>query len=203
MVETLEEARDHENYQAPLAARQGRGVATGFWPNYGGETSVTLNVNTDGTVLLSLGTPDIGGSRASMCLMAAEELGVPYERVRAIIADTNALSFNATTGGSRVTHSAGMATVQAARNAIDNMRGRVAEMWGIDAEAVEWEDGYARPSGSNGGRTSSRCPSPRSRRSPPRPGGRSRATPRSTPRAPATASAPTWSTWRSTIRPAR
>ena len=151
MVETLEEARDHENYRAPLGARQGRGVATGFWPNYGGETSVTLNVLTDGTVLLSLGTPDIGGSRASMCLMAAEELGIPYERVRAIIADTNALSFNATTGGSRVTHSSGMATIQAARNAIDNMRGRVSEMWGIDVEAVEWEDGFAKPSGSNAG----------------------------------------------------
>ena len=151
MVETLEGARGHENYRAPLAAAQGRGVATGFWPNYGGETSVTLNVNTDGTVLLSLGTPDIGGSRASMCLMAAEELGIPYEKVHAIIADTNALGFNATTGGSRVTHSSGMATIQAARNAIDNMRGRVAQIWGIDPDAVLWEDGCAKPSGSNAG----------------------------------------------------
>ena len=151
MVETLQGARGHENYRAPLGSGQGRGVATGFWANYGGETSVTLNVNTDGTVLLSLGTPDIGGSRASMCLMAAEELGIGYERVRAIIADTNALGFNATTGGSRVTHSSGMATIQAARNAIDNMRNRVAQMWGIDPEAVLWEDGHAKPSGSNAG----------------------------------------------------
>ena len=151
MVETLEQARDHENYRAALGPNQGRGIATGFWPNFGGETSVTINVNTDGTVLLSLGTPDIGGSRASMCLIAAEELGIAYERVRVIIADTNALGFNATTGGSRVTHSSGMATIQAARNAIDNMRNRVAQMWGIDPEAVLWEDGCAKPSGSNAG----------------------------------------------------
>ena len=151
MVETLEGARGHENYRARLGPWQGRGVASGFWPNYGGETSVSLNVNTDGSVLLSLGTPDIGGSRAAMCLMAAEELGIPYERIRPIIADTNALGFNATTGGSRVTHSSGMATIQAARNAIDVMRERVAGMWGIDPEAVLWEEGCARPSGSNAG----------------------------------------------------
>ena len=114
LVETLEEARDHSHYEQPLGPNQGRGVAAGFWPNYGGATSVSLTTNTDGTVLLSLGTPDIGGSRASMCLMAAEELGIPYEKIRATITDTNSLGYNNGTGGSRVTHSAGMATIQAA-----------------------------------------------------------------------------------------
>ena len=151
LVETLEEARKHSHYDQPLGKNQGRGVATGFWPNYGGATSVTLATNTDGTVLLSLGTPDIGGSRASMCLMAAEELGIPYDKVRATIADTNTLSYNNGTGGSRVTHSAGMATIEAARDAIDKMRDRAARIWGIDVEAVVWEDGRAKPAGSNAG----------------------------------------------------
>ena len=83
--------------------------------------------------------------------MAAEELGIPYERVQAIIADTNALGYNETTGGSRVAHSAGMATIEAAQSAIATMRQRVAEMWGIDPDAVIWEDGHAKPSGSNAG----------------------------------------------------
>jgi len=39
----------------------GRGVASGFWFNIGGETSVSLTVNEDGTVSLMAGTPDIGG----------------------------------------------------------------------------------------------------------------------------------------------
>ena len=38
----------------------GRGVATGFWFNIGGETCATMNVNEDGTVGLMTGTPDIG-----------------------------------------------------------------------------------------------------------------------------------------------
>ncbi len=58
----------------------------------------------------SVGTPDIGGSRASMCLMAAEELGIPYEKVRAIVADTSSLGYNDVTDGSRITFATGMAT---------------------------------------------------------------------------------------------
>ena len=151
MLESLEAVRAHKNYRIPLGKNQARGIATGFWPNYGGQTSVNLTVNTDGTVMLLLGTPDIGGSRASMCLMAAEELGIPYQQVRAIIADTNALGFNDTTGGSRVTHSSGMATIDAAREVIAKMRDRVARIWDIDPEAVVWENGCARPSGANAG----------------------------------------------------
>ena len=151
MIESLEAVKSHDYYRKPLGKYQGRGVASGFWPNYGGQTSVALNINNDGTVLLSLGTPDIGGSRASMCLMAAEELGIPYDKIKAIIADTSSLGHNDTTGGSRVTHSAGLATIEAAQDAIDDMRERAAKIWGIDPEAVTWSDGHARPSGPNAG----------------------------------------------------
>ncbi len=150
-VECLEAARSHPGQAAKLAAHQARGVAAGFWPNYGGQTSVSVNVNPDGTVLVSLGTPDIGGSRASMCLMAAEELGIAYGRVKAVIADTSALAHNDTTGGSRVTHSAGLATIEASRRVIETMKERAARLWDVDVEAVVWEDGAVRPSGANAG----------------------------------------------------
>ena len=47
----------------------------------------------NGTVTVIEGNPDIGGSRASMALMAAEELGVPYDRVRVQIADTESAGY--------------------------------------------------------------------------------------------------------------
>ena len=150
-VECLDAARGHVNLETKLGPNQGRGVAAGFWPNYGGQTSVSMNVNADGTVLLSLGTPDIGGSRASMCMMAAEELGIPYEKVRAIIADTSSLGHNDTTGGSRVTHSSGLATIEAARRVIEIMKSRAASIWDIDVDAVVWDNGAVRPSGPNAG----------------------------------------------------
>ncbi len=151
LIETLEAAKAHPHYSAPLGPNQGRGVASGFWFNFGGQTCTSLNVNIDGTVTLSVGTPDIGGSRASMCLMAAEELGIPYESVRTIIADTSSLGYNDVTDGSRVTFASGLATIAAARNAIKVLCERAAKMWGIPADAVIWEEGYAKPAGANAG----------------------------------------------------
>lgn len=148
---TLDAAKAHPHYSAPLGPNQGRGVACGFWFNFGGETCVSLNVNSDGTVALVVGNPDIGGSRASMSIMAAEELGIPYEHVRTTIADTGSLGFNAVTDGSRVTFAAGMATIKAARDAIRKLCARAAKIWGIPEDAVEWVDGQARPAGKNAG----------------------------------------------------
>ncbi len=147
----LDAAREHPHYRAPLEANQGRGVSCGFWFNFGGETCVSLNVNFDGTVAVSVGNPDIGGSRASMSMMAAEELGIPFDRVHTVIADTGALGFNAITDGSRVTFACGLATIEAARDAIRKMCARAAKQWGIPEEAVEWADGCARPAGANAG----------------------------------------------------
>ncbi|SLN09714.1 4-hydroxybenzoyl-CoA reductase subunit alpha [Roseovarius gaetbuli] len=149
---TLEAARAHPHWTAPLGENQGRGVACGFWFNFGGDTCVTLNVTPDGTVTVSEGNPDIGGSRASMTMMAAEELGIPYTQVRTIIADTGSLGQNEVTDGSRVTFAVGLATIEAARNAKREMCKRAAMVWGIDEEAVEWVDGAARPAGPNAGK---------------------------------------------------
>ncbi|MFD0981090.1 xanthine dehydrogenase family protein molybdopterin-binding subunit [Tropicimonas aquimaris] len=151
LVETLEAARAHPHYSAPLGPNQGRGVASGYWFNWGGETSVSMAVSEDGTVQVSVGTPDIGGSRASISLMAAEALGVPYENVRCNVVDTGALGVNEPTHGSRATYASGLATIEAAREIARKLCRRAADKWGIDPEAVVWEDGRARPSGPNAG----------------------------------------------------
>ena len=152
LVATLEAATRHPHYTAPLGPNQGRGLSCGFWFNFGGNTCVSLNVNTDGTVGVTEGNPDIGGSRASISLMAAEELGIPYEKVRTFVADTASLGYNDVTDGSRVTFAVGLATIKAARAAIRNMCARAAKIWGIDEEAVEWIDGAACPAGPNAGK---------------------------------------------------
>ncbi len=152
LVATLEAAHKHPHYTAPLGPNQARGLSCGFWFNFGGNTCVSLNVNTDGTVGITEGNPDIGGSRASVSLMAAEELGIPYEQIRTIVADTNSLGYNDVTDGSRVTFAVGLATIKAARDAIRKMCARAAKVWGIDEEAVEWKDGAAVPAGPNAGK---------------------------------------------------
>lgn len=148
---TLRTAKDHPHWSAPLGENQGRGVACGFWFNFGGNTCVSMNIAPDGTVNVTEGNPDIGGSRASMSMMAAEELGIPYDQVRTVIADTASLGLNDVTDGSRVTFAVGLATIEAARAAKREMCKRAAMVWGIDEEAVVWEDGCAKPAGPNAG----------------------------------------------------
>ncbi len=152
LVATLEAAKAHPHYAASLGPNQARGLSCGFWFNFGGNTCVSLNVNTDGTVGITEGNPDIGGSRASVSLMAAEELGIPYEQIRTIVADTNSLGYNDVTDGSRVTFAVGLATIKAARDAIKKMCARAAKIWDIDEDAVEWKDGAVVPAGPNAGK---------------------------------------------------
>ncbi len=150
-VETIEALLSHPAYKAPLGPNQGRGVASGYWFNGGGESSASLQINEDGTVTVATGSPDIGGSRASMALMAAETLGIDYSQVRAIVSDTASIGFTNPTGGSRVTFATGMAVVEASKKIIDELRQRAALIWDVDVEGVIWEDGCAKPASSNVG----------------------------------------------------
>ncbi len=109
LVETLEAAKAHEHYRAPLGPNQGRGVASGFWFNIGGETSASINLNEDGTVTLVDGHARHRRLARLDRLMAAEELGIDYDKVRPIIADTSSLGFTFLTGGWRATFSNGIA----------------------------------------------------------------------------------------------
>ena len=149
--EVLEAAKAHPHWTAPLGPNQGRGVATGFWFNIGGESSASVFVNEDGSVSVVSGSPDIGGSRASMAMMAAEVLGIPYEKVRPIIGDTAQIGITGVTGGSRVTFATGMATTQAAERVVDELKKRAAMIWDISPDAVDWKDGEAVPAGANAG----------------------------------------------------
>ena len=140
---TLEAVKAHPHMRAKLKKNQGRGIACGFWFNIGGQTCVDLNIGEDGTVNLNVGTVDVGGARSSMAMIAAEELGISYDDVKTHIGDTASLGHNDTTEGSRGTFSSGMATIFAARDAIQVLKERAAKMWGIPVEDVEWQDGEA------------------------------------------------------------
>lgn len=148
---TLEAAKNHPHMKAKLGKNQGRGMACGFWFNFGGQTCTDINVGIDGTVSLTVGTVDVGGSRASLSLIAAEELGVPYETIKAHVADTSSLGHNDMTEGSRGTFSSGMATIFAARATIDVLKERAAKMWDIPVEDVAWEGGEAKAIGTSQG----------------------------------------------------
>jgi CO/xanthine dehydrogenase Mo-binding subunit len=150
-VETLEAAKKCEHYRSPVPKGQGRGVAAGFWFNRGGDTTGSLTVTPDGSVTIMLGTSDVAGSRLSISMMAAEELGVPLEKVRAILADTSSIGNNRVTAGSRTTFSSGMVIIDSARKVIKELCRRAAIIWKVPEEGVVFEDGFCRPASSNVG----------------------------------------------------
>jgi CO/xanthine dehydrogenase Mo-binding subunit len=142
-LETLEALKTHPNSQVPLGPNQGRGVAAGFWFNVGGESTAAVHIGEDGTATVVTGNPDIGGSRASMAIMAAEVLGLPVDRVRPVVADTASIGYSMLTGGSRTTFATGMAVTQAAEKVVAELKKRAARIWDVPVEQVEWKEGKA------------------------------------------------------------
>ena len=140
-VEVLEAMKNHPHYSAPLDENQGRGVAVGYWFNVGFESSVNIAVNADGTITLVEGSTDIGGSRASIAMQAAEVLGIPAESVRPSVVDTDSVGFTAVTGGSRTTYATGWAAYDAAQDVKSQMIARAATIWDVDADSIELKDG--------------------------------------------------------------
>ncbi len=150
--QTIRAAMEHPHYKAPLGKNQGRGVASGFWFNAGGESSAQVNITEDGNVVVVTGHPDIGGSRASTANITAELLGIDYNQVSVLIGDTSVIGFSNLTGGSRVTFASAIVVTEATRTVIKQLRERAAKIWKIDPEAVAWENGEAKPAGENAGK---------------------------------------------------
>ncbi|MBM3560248.1 MAG: xanthine dehydrogenase family protein molybdopterin-binding subunit, partial [Alphaproteobacteria bacterium] len=151
-AESIEAALAHPHYKTPLGKHQGRGVASGFWFNAGGESSAQVNITEDGNVVVTTGHPDIGGSRAAIANVTAELLGIDYNRVSVLIGDTATIGYSNLTGGSRVLYASAMVVTQSTEKVIATLRERAAKIWKIDPEAVTWEDGMARPAGDNAGK---------------------------------------------------
>jgi xanthine dehydrogenase molybdenum-binding subunit len=145
-LEQLQALKESSHYQAPLGTSpegklRGRGVANGFWFNGGMQSCVTINVNSDGEVGLVEGSIDIGGSRTSIAMQAAEVLGLRAEEVHPVVVDTDSVGYNDVTGGSRTTNATGYAAYIAAQNVISGMKERAALLWEIKADDIDFDDG--------------------------------------------------------------
>ena len=144
-VETAQAARDHDHYGAELSGPyRGRGVASGFWVNGAGAACATANVNYNGTVNLTIGSVDIGGSRPASAQQFAEVLGIPVEDVNPQVGDTDSIGYTSMTGGSGVAFKTGWACYEAAMDVKRQMIERAALLWETTPDQVDLEDGVFR-----------------------------------------------------------
>ena len=145
-LETVEAIQQSDHYLSPPPQSdgrrlRGRGVATGFWFNAAFQSSATVSINTDGSANVVTGSPDIGGSRASCAMIAAEVLGMTAQDIHPVVADTESIGHTDTTGGSRVTFATGLAVYEAAQDAIGQLKQRAATLWKVEPGDVAYQDG--------------------------------------------------------------
>ncbi len=146
LEECLYAARDSDHWNsalgdAPAGKARGRGIATAYWMNGGGKSTCDLMLQDDGTVMMNEGSADIGGTRVSIAMQAAEVLGIPVEDVRPSIPDTDSIGFTGVTGGSRTTYATGLAAYNAAHLLVNELKDRLANLWETGADKIDFSDG--------------------------------------------------------------
>lgn len=109
----------------------------------GGDPSeAVVRVKTDGSIDLLVGTSELGqGSRTVFAQIAADELGVPYEQVTVINADTDVTPFCTGSFASRATYVTGNAIRQAAGRVKETLLDVACQELEIAREDLSFEDG--------------------------------------------------------------
>jgi xanthine dehydrogenase YagR molybdenum-binding subunit len=121
----------------PRSMRDGRlligyGMASATYPTHRSPASARAVMKSDGTVLVSSGTHEMGmGTATVMRQLAAETLGVPVERVRFQLGDTN-LPAAPISAGSMTAASVGSAVYGVA----EELKKKIAALDGIDPSTL-------------------------------------------------------------------
>jgi CO/xanthine dehydrogenase Mo-binding subunit len=130
----------------PLAPKHGRSVCCSC--SDAGAHPVTLamvQVYADGSVSVLSGSTEIGqGSHTVLAQIAAEEMGVPLEKVKVFGTDTAVMLFERSTGASRTTTLMGRAVMEACREAIAQCKAMAAELLSVPASELTEERGGIR-----------------------------------------------------------
>ena len=99
LVEMLEQARDSDHWNSATRGckagheARSRDWRSGFWMNGGGKSTVDLMLQDDGTVAMNEGSQDIGDSRASIAMQAAEVLGLDAHDVSPSVPSTDEIGY--------------------------------------------------------------------------------------------------------------
>ena len=141
-VETLEAAKAHPHYNAPLGGpNRGRGVATAVCNNITGPACAVVSLQQDGSVGLVEGSADLAGSRTAAAMHVAEVLGITAEEVHPSVGDTDSIGYTAISAGSSAVYKTGWASFEAARDLQRQLAARAALIWDVPVEEVDIADG--------------------------------------------------------------
>lgn len=138
--------------------RRGLGMASQIWGGAGGPPAYALvRLNRDGSAEVVTGTQDIGtGTRTVLAQIAAEELGLPIERVTVHLGDTEN-PYSPLSAGSQTLASVGPAVRMAAFDARRQVLELAAQILEADPADLRTADGGIEVMGAPARRTSFRA----------------------------------------------
>src|SRR6478672_6853571 len=129
------------------AVRRGLGIGVNAWGGAGHACTARTTINPDGSVLLEMGTQDLGtGTRTMMTQVAAETLGLQMGQIKLVIGD-NSLPPGGSSGGSTTVGGASSATRKSGVNALAKLFEAAAPALGAQPEDLEAVDGTVRVKG--------------------------------------------------------
>jgi xanthine dehydrogenase YagR molybdenum-binding subunit len=123
--------------------KRGVGMASQIWYGGGGPPSYAwIRVGSDGGAVVVTAMQDIGtGTRTAMAQIAAEELGLPLERVRVEIGDSARGPYASISGGSSTTPSMGPAVRSAAADVKRQILEIAAQRFHLEERVLDLKDG--------------------------------------------------------------
>jgi xanthine dehydrogenase YagR molybdenum-binding subunit len=120
--------------------KTGFGIGAATWGGGGGGTRATVDIHSDGSVVVKCGTQDLGtGTRTVVAAVAAEQLGLAVEDITPLIGDTR-FPPSGGSGGSTTCASVAPAIKVTADAALATLFGRAAPALDAQADNLEAVD---------------------------------------------------------------
>src|SRR6184192_2679694 len=149
LMECYRRAEPHWERRHEVRARsegpvqRGVGLATQLWYGGGGPPSYAwVRLGGDGTVTVVTAMQDIGtGTRTAMAQIAAEELGIPLDRVEVVLGDSARGPYSVLSAGSSTTPSMGPAVRAAAADAKRQLIEIAAQRHHLEERVLDIRDG--------------------------------------------------------------
>src|SRR5207245_25021 len=117
--------------------KRGLGLAMSQWGGLGHASQCRTTINPDGSVVVEIGTQDLGtGTRTIITQVAAETLGLQMGQVKLVIG-TSDLPPDSGSGGSTTVGGVSTSTRKAAVNALAKLNEAVAPSLGAQPEQLE------------------------------------------------------------------
>src|SRR4029077_8177729 len=151
MKACLDRAAEMIGFGKPLGPNEGIGLSCAWWFSLPMPSTVFLKLNTDGSATIVTGAQENGsGAVMGLAVIAAEELGIPPDRVSVLYQDTDAGAWDMGSSGSQTTFNVGRALIAASAEIRTRLLDAASKTLEAAADDLEIREGMIQVRGVSG-----------------------------------------------------